>query len=254
MTGLPKFQQIQYQFAAHIRQPDGNPMPDDIETRRMKIYTELFYNNVEDFMSANFPVLRELHTDEHWHALIRHYYSRHQARTPLFPEMAREFLYYLEYERATNEQDYPFMLELAHYEWVEAALYLADEEVDVSRLNPEGGLLNGLPVLSSLAWLLSYNYPVHRISPEFLPTESEQTPTHLLIYRDADSEIQFVELNPVTMKLLQMIKAAEYGCSEEILMEIATELKHPQPELVIQGGLGLLKDLQSRKVVLGIKD
>ena len=44
---LPMFQQTQYAFAAHLRDPDANPAPPDIEDRRMKIYRELVYNNIE---------------------------------------------------------------------------------------------------------------------------------------------------------------------------------------------------------------
>ncbi|MDH5361618.1 MAG: DNA-binding domain-containing protein, partial [Gammaproteobacteria bacterium] len=51
MSQQTDFQVIQYQFAAYIRDPEQNPAPDNIEARRMKIYAELFYNNVEDFMS-----------------------------------------------------------------------------------------------------------------------------------------------------------------------------------------------------------
>lgn len=251
MSQPSDFQAIQYQFAAHIRNPELNPAPENIEARRMKIYAELFYNNIEDFLSSHFPVLRELFADEDWHALVRDYYSQHQAKSPLFPELAREFLYYLQYEKEANEVDYPFMLELAHYEWVEAALYLADEEVDVAKLNTKGDLLSGLPVLSSLVWLLSYIYPVHQISADSIPTE--ENPTHILVYRDEDAEIQFIELNPVTMKLLQLIKGAEHHSSEEILLQLAAELQHPQPEVVVQAGLSLLQDLHNRNVILGTK-
>lgn len=253
MSSLPRFQQLQYQFASHIRHPEHNDAPEGLEARRMKIYSELFYNNVDDFMASGFPVLRELLDDEAWHSLIRDYYSRHQAKTPLFPELGREFLYYLEHEREANEDDYPFMLELAHYEWVEAALYLADEDVELNQIDPDGDLLSGLPVISSLAWLVSYTYPVHQISTDYIPAGSPEVPTHILVYRDLESEIQFIELNPVTMKLLQLIKLAEHNNSEEILNELAIELQHPQPEVVIQAGLSLLQDLRNKNVILGTK-
>ncbi|MBD3610143.1 MAG: putative DNA-binding domain-containing protein, partial [Gammaproteobacteria bacterium] len=194
MSSAPDFTDIQYQFSAFIRDPDNNPIPSGIESRRMKIYSELFYNNVEDFMAGNFPVLRELFNDHDWHKMIRDYFSHHKARTPLFPEMAREFLQYLENERK-EESDYPFLLELAHYEWAESAILLADEEQDKKHINTNGDLLNELPVLSSMAWLLSYHYPVHEISTHFIPTESADT--HLLIYRDDEYQVRFIQLNPI---------------------------------------------------------
>ncbi len=56
-TAKADFIQQQYDFAAHIRNPEQNPAPAGIEDRRMGIYRELFYNNVEGFLSNGFPVL-----------------------------------------------------------------------------------------------------------------------------------------------------------------------------------------------------
>ncbi|RKZ79734.1 MAG: DUF2063 domain-containing protein, partial [Gammaproteobacteria bacterium] len=47
----PSFIDTQYQFAGHIRDPEHNPAPADIEQRRMAIYRELFYNNIEGFIA-----------------------------------------------------------------------------------------------------------------------------------------------------------------------------------------------------------
>jgi len=245
------FQELQYRFTAHIRDPETNPAPEDIEARRMQVYSELMYNNVQDFMASSFPVLREILDDDAWHALMRDYYSRHKAKTPLFPEMPREFLHYLEHEREA-EADHPFMLELAHYEWVEAALYLADAERPEA-VDPEADLLDGLPVVSSLSWLLSYNYPVHRIGNEYQPQEAPEQATHLLVYRDADNEIQYLDLNPLSMRLLTMLKAAEAKSARQALLAIAEAIQHPEPQVVVQGGLAILEELRDRGVILGCR-
>lgn len=42
MPDLPLFKKTQYEFAAHIRDPQLNPKPADVEARRMNIYTDLF--------------------------------------------------------------------------------------------------------------------------------------------------------------------------------------------------------------------
>ena len=41
-----QFQQTQYQFAAYIRDPEHQAIPDQIESRRMAIYRDLFFNNI----------------------------------------------------------------------------------------------------------------------------------------------------------------------------------------------------------------
>lgn len=248
----PGFVRQQYAFAAHIRNPEKHPCPETIEERRMKIYRELFYNNVEDFIASTYPVLRQIMPDERWHAMIRDYFAHHLSHTPLFPEMPREFLKYLEHEREPQPDDPPFMLELAHYEWVELALSLLDEEVDDTQINVHGDLLEGKPVISPLAWLLSYRFPVHKIGPAFQPGEAADLQTHLIVYRDAGFDVRFIEVNPVTARLLQLIASDDSQSGRMLLQQIAVELNHPQPDTVIQGGMRILDDLKKRAVILGI--
>ena len=118
---------VQSEFAAHIRDPETNPAPADIETRRMAIYNELFFNNVSNFLAGHFPILCQTLSEERWALLVRDYFRDHRSHSPLFPDMPGEFLQYLAEEREKGqqsdpEQDLPFMAELAHYEWVESAL------------------------------------------------------------------------------------------------------------------------------------
>lgn len=241
----------QYEFSAHIRHPELNPCPVDVEARRMKVYSDLFYNNVEGFIANAYPVLREIHDDASWHLMVRDYFHTHKAKTPLFPEMPREFLYYLEHERNNEANDFPFLLELAHYEWAEMALSLSEQEVTQQTV-PENteDLLEVKPVLSPLAWPLSYQWPVHQISPDYLPAICPDKMTYLLLYRDNDFEIHFMELNPVTARLLQLIAEGSLNSGLNILQQIATELNHTDPQSVVQGGISIMHDLIQRDVIL----
>lgn len=259
MPGLPNggsqpaFVEHQYAFAAHIREPQRAARPEDVEDRRMSIYRELFYNNVQDFMANSFPVLRKLCSDEAWHCLIRDYFARHRAHTPLFLQMPQEFLRYLESERGECPEDPPFLWDLAHYEWTELALSIDTREIDNTGVDAEGDLLAGIPVLSPLAWLLTYQYPVHRIGPDFQPREPSGQPSYLAVYRDRSDDVGFLELNPVTARLLELLSGESPPSGEEALRRIAAELGHPKPEVVIEGGLQVFQDLKSRDVVLGTR-
>ncbi|SFQ06644.1 hypothetical protein SAMN05216419_105410 [Nitrosomonas cryotolerans] len=248
----PAFIRKQYAFAAYIRDPENHPRPDDVEARRMKIYRELFYNNVESYLADTYPVLRKIMPDSHWHAIIRTYFSRHLSQTPLFPEMPREFLKYLEQTRAPHPDDPVFMLELAHYEWAELALSILDKEVDESTINSEDNLLESRMIISPLAWLLSYRFPVHKISPEFQPKEADENLTHLVVYRDRDDHVRFIEANPVTARLIQLIIAEDEKTGRELLEQIAAELKHPQSEVVVSHGLDILNNLRNRHIIFSI--
>lgn len=219
----------------------------------MQIYRDLLYNNLAGFIEGGFPVLRRLYADRDWHRMVRDFFARHRCQTPYFLEIAQEFLTYLESEREAQAEDPPFLSELAHYEWVELALSVDDTEDDISGIDQNGDLLDGAPVVSSLAWVLAYSYPVHRIGPEFRPTQPSPQPHYLLVYRDRSDEVQFLELNPVTARLIDLSREDRGETGLQLLEAIARELGYSNPDAVIQGGAETLSALRDHGVILGTR-
>ncbi|MDH5435240.1 MAG: putative DNA-binding domain-containing protein [Gammaproteobacteria bacterium] len=246
----PDFIRRQFEFAANIRNPDVNPAPTDVDESRMAVYRELFYNNIEDQLGNAFPVIKSILNETDWNALVRDFYHTHESHTPIFAEIPQEFISYLEMER-DNENDPPFLLELAHYEWVELALAMLDEKPDLNRININGDLFNDIPVLSPTAWPLSYNWPVHQLSADNQPDEIPQTPTLLVVYRDDQDEMHFMEINPVTARLLALIQENTEYSGKQLLSMIADEMQYPDPNALIEGGKGILKDMQKRTILVG---
>ena len=240
-----------YDFAAHIRDPENNPAPGQIEDRRMGIYRDLFFNNVQGFLGNTFPVLKSLYEEEPWLDLVRNFYSLHRCQSPYFLEISREFIDYLQTEHKMREVDPPFMFELAHYEWIELALSTSEEEPELQNIDTEKSLLEGHPVLSPLAWLLTYTWPVHQIKPEFLPEQPGQQPVCLIVFRDTDDEVQFTEVNLVTAKLLQQLELNLDASGADVLKEIAGELGHDDPQPILASGLQILEDLRQKGIILG---
>jgi hypothetical protein len=249
----PRFQQAQYQFAAHLRDPEHCPAPADIEDRRMQIYRDLFYNNVEDFLANAYPVLRKMSSDDVWHARVRDFYARHACHDPLFHRVAEEFLRFLENKRGEHPDDPPFIRELCHYEWVELALSVSALELTPELADPNGDLLAGRPLVSPLAWTLAYDWPVHRIGPESIPVVPGEQPTYLIVNRNRHDEVRFMEINAVTARLMQLLEEDAESSGAELLTLIAGELNHPQPQAVVEAGGVILADLRERDILLGTR-
>lgn len=245
--------ELQEQFARHIRDPENAPAPPGIENRRLAIYRRLFFNNIDSLLASNFPVIRALYGDQDWRVLVREFYVEHRCRTPLFPEVAKEFLRYLQDTRGTRPGDPPFLLELAHYEWVELALGIDERELDQVPAVPDGDLLQGVPVLSPLAWPLSYAFPVHRIRPDFRPADPPPQATHLLVYRNRRDEVRFMLLNDVSRLLLNALGNNSDKTGSELLAGVARTIGHPDPSRVSSAGAELLQDFRSRDILLGTR-
>jgi uncharacterized protein len=247
------FIEVQKAFTQHIRDPDNIPAPAGIESRRIEIYRRLLYRNVEAFLSNCYPVIRKITPDDQWHAMIRDYFKIHRARTPLFPRMPKEFLFYLEKERGDHPEDFPFLAELAHYEWAEVELSYDSRVFTESEADPAGDLLAGIPVLNELILPLVYQYPVHKIGPEFLPPEPPAQPAYLLIYRNRDERVGFIELNPVSARLIELLLQQTGEPGHVLLHRIAKELRHPSPDTVIDGGHKIMRLMLAKDIILGTK-
>lgn len=252
---LLDFQRSQIAFAGHLRNPDEHAAPSDVEDRRLAIYRDLFYNNIEGLLSSTFPVVREILPDNEWHGVVREYFSEHRSHTPLFPEVAEDFLGFIQAIDINTRLRRPFLLELAHYEWMELVAGLEDEDIQQVQVNRGGDLLAGVPVLSPLAWLLSYQYPVHKISTKLQPKKPEAAPVLIVVYRNRDDDVRFMEINPVTMRLLQLIEenqALAAPAAGQVLVEaLAAEMQHADPSALLQPALEIMNGMLARDILLG---
>lgn len=216
----------------------------------MKVYNELLYNNLEGFLLACFPVLRQVLGKRKWSKLVRDFFAAHRCHTPFFRQIPDEFVHYLKNERGERAEDPAFLQDLAHYEWVELMLSVSSKEIDFSQIDPDGDLMGGRPALNPLLSLQSYAYPVHRISPRFKPAPEQKEETHFAILRNQADEVKFILLNPVSMRLLLLLQTTALS-GEAALLQIATELKHPNPGVVLAGGRDILLSLSQSEVILG---
>ena len=254
MGKRPEFQEKQYAFAAHIRDPQHVPAPDGIEDRRMAIYRELFFNNLRSLLSSTFPVLKKLHADDKWRRMVRRFMQKHSAQTPYFLQLPAEFLDFLQNEYEPEDDDFPFLVELAHYEYIELALSVSEASNDLDGVDPDGDLLAGVPVKSELAWVYAYQYPVHRISKEFQPDAPEEQPVYLAVYRGSNDKVGFLELNPVTAGLLNAVAENETGkTGDRLLRDLAAEIGFQDADAFVQHGLAALEEMRSLEILTGTR-
>lgn len=241
----PDFQDFQRAFGRHIRDPRQAPRPAGVPARRMAVYNELLFNNICGFLDSCFPVSRETLGEKRWRRLNRSFFRDWPSHTPWFREIPREFVRYL--AEAEISQPLPaWLAELAHYEWAELALDIMD--VSTPAHDPAGNLLTKPVALNPTMLSLTYTWPVHRIGPDYRPRKPQ--PTCLAVYRDADDEVQFSQINAVTSRLLSLL-AATPTTGEAAIRQIATELQHPAPEQLLAHGAVLLGDLLRQGIVLG---
>ncbi len=254
MAERPGFQEKQYAFAAHIRDPEHAPAPGDIEDRRMAIYRGLFFNNIRNLLSNMFPVLKKLHSKDKWAAIIRQFMQQHRAATPYFLRLPQEFIDFLQDEYEAGDDDFPFLLELAHYEYAELSLSISENVNDLTGVDPDGDLLANTPVKSVLTWVNAYQYPVHRISSDFQPQAPGEQPTYLAVYRRSNDKVGFLELNPMTAGLLDAIANNDDELNGEMLLRaLAKETNYSDVDAFIDHGVVALEEMRQLEILTGTR-
>ena len=241
MSPTDSFIDTERQFAAHLRDPDNSPAPAGIEDRRLEIYRGLVYRNVEGFIASGFPVLRSILDEGQWGALVRGFLREHRCHSPYFLDIGREFITYLMENKDLASTEPPYLVQLCHYEWVELALDVADEEIpdnicDVSEP------LDTVFGVSPLVWRLHYDFPVHRISADNSAPEREPAGVHLLVYRNREDRVRFMEVNSIVSRLVQRMEEGERP-GGEVLESLAHEIGYPDRGAFADYGREVLREL-----------
>jgi hypothetical protein len=74
----------------------------------------------------------------------------------------------------------------------------------------------------------------------------------LLVYRRKNDEVGFLELNPVSARLVECIQGNNNKTGLQLLEGIAQELRHPDPQVVINGGIEIMCDMHDKDILLGV--
>lgn len=243
------FSETQQQFMLHIRDPQKKPLPVGIEDRRMAIYRDLFFNNVEGFLSSGFPVLKSLYREDDWQTLVRSFFSEHDCHSPYFLDIAGQFIDYLSESYTPKSSDPIFMLELAHYEWVELDVSVVFED-KAERLLSTTDVTSSPLFLASTARNLSYQFAVQHISVEYQPNTPSEQPNYFVVYRDNNDDIQFLATNAMTALLLNIIQNSQGITFDVVCQQIAQQAPQFTLEQLQQGALTTLTAMAERGVIV----
>lgn len=244
------FQQYQAAFTAHIRNPKKNQKPARVNDKRMAVYREVVFNNFYGSVSACFPVLHDILGIRRFKQLVRTCFFHHQFTSPFFREIPKTFVDFLaSFDLKSNGLPI-FSAQLAHYEWAELYVStLKTQAISTLQLDENLGknILEKLLSLNPAHLLVNYDFPVHMLSKKHQPIEPTQT--FLLLFRNAEFEVKFMQLNPITFELLQIIEAQ--SCTgQQALQQLAEKMQHPEPDVIVGFGQQILEDLLKQSAIV----
>jgi len=245
---MSELHRLQRAFTEHLRDPDNVPVPRGLDKRRMGIYSELIFNNVSSLLTDFFPVIKSILSEDQWQEMVRNFFISHQSQTPYFMEISGEFVQYLSQSQLIGALP-DFLPELAHYEWVELALYTMDEDLPEQAIAAD--LIGKVPLsLCDLAQPLHYSYPVHQISTEFQPEKPGKSPTYLMVSRGENELVRFFDLQPLSFQLLHEMQQNPGLIAEDWLDDMATLHKVENRAQFVSNGIELLRSFNKHRMFI----
>ena len=256
----PEFQQYQHQFVDYLRNPLKKEAIPESLPQSSRIYAKLLYSKIEGSLDNCFPISCELLGTKRWTQLIQSFIKNHRCKSPLYREIPDEFIDYLMNEQTALVLP-EFIVELAHYEWMELVLETIKPSHSTATFSIKGNFLTTIPVLNPVLHLLHYNYPVQEISasdPYWKNWSSRIDPYPQKAFilaglRDSDDRIHFIELNTVTARLIELLQQ-DLSTGEQALLELAAEMHYGDHETILPFGIEILQQLNDQKIIIGAQN
>ncbi len=202
-------------------------------------YRELARMSLIEPLETLFPVLKALlEGAEAWDGCLQAFLDARVIRSPHYRDIAPAFLGWLASTRWGQER-WPFLLELAHAEILEALVARFPDSNPPEEVHAEPGSQD-LVVLDPATQVVSYTHAVHRVHEQAPVPEAR--PTHLLAFRDGAGETHLMELTPATAALLVQARTRP-------LAEAAAALGMPD----LTPALSLLRDLHRDGAIAGFR-
>jgi len=223
-------QQQQQFFTQMLREQQSPGSLSHIEDRRLKVYQDLFFNNIESLLANGFPVIKSILGEKRWRELISDFWKQHRCQTPYFPRIGGELVDWLNHAKISILYDFPFLPELAHYELMEVVVDTADQSWPDLKGTLEDLRDETTLVLNPISVLLHYEYPVHQISKAFTPQDPGVEKTHLLIYRQQDHQVKFMQLSAASVILVDLLQT-QARTLQDLVCSIEGSLNAPSGSL-----------------------
>lgn len=195
------FQATQQQFCDWIRFPQSE-LPKALPAERMQIYRDLLFNNVCSFIDLVYPVARAMLPELQWQKLLTEFFQKAKCDSPFYNDISLQFREYLTDCQHPILQEYPWLVELLQFEWLE--LYLDTVELEKITITRQSEWQ-----LNTQVWVLVYQYPVYQWSISMPIFEIESMPSVIMVWRDDQYHICLENLSPLFAVVIEQLNQQE---------------------------------------------
>ncbi|MCA9805777.1 MAG: putative DNA-binding domain-containing protein [Cyanobacteria bacterium HKST-UBA02] len=241
--------------------PEGvhQDVADKIDPDGVSLYSSLIRLGQKDLMLSIYPGCARV-IGRGFEELIYQYMETYPAEHFNFNRAANRFSIFLKEHCPRLLEKFPFLPELADYEWIELEVleHPADQRCVTSKIalsSPED-FSKQAPRVNPTLILRSYQYPIDKIVDWLrddvrLPRRIKKAEVCLAVYRSAQTNsARFLALSPVAARLIET--ASESPTSFAELVSIAvSENPEADPQTTVLEFLELIEKLENLELLSG---
>lgn len=251
-------------WAKHLK-TDHAKVLDGMPRDRLYLYEELLFASVEDTLASLYPYTKRFLEDEGWYKRVEVYRRLYPNRSYQLYRVAESFPKFLA-EQSDLKKKFPFLSDLAYYEWYEIEVLNESDEplppnFQLGFPDSVEGMSYFAPVANSARRLHSYRYHIPELIEHLKTVEKinaakfklPEKPSDIIIYRDSDTlSARFFMLTPLTGKFIAKLgPPLTYYEIFKALKEEEPMLQNLSLEQILPQGLGLIQQCFQQNIILG---
>ncbi|MCW5823602.1 MAG: putative DNA-binding domain-containing protein [Cyanobacteria bacterium TGS_CYA1] len=240
------------------------------DPKAISLYAELMMIGQMNLMESIYPACQRIIPDFESH--VYKYMEECPPNHFNLNRAARGFSTYLSNNCPSLLKKYPFLPELADYEWVELEVMEADVEWPLHEpvvLNDPALFSVYKPVLNPTMQLRNYKYPISEIVDKLIDSSDTESDSNsdketqklvksvkkkavtLAIFREPESHgVKFLELGEITRFAIEQI-LANAPTYQELLVSTIQAFSKRKPDQIVIELLDIFPKLEEHRLILG---
>lgn len=228
-----------------------------IDSRGIRTYAELIEIGRNDLMRSIYPGCARL-LNKKWKETIENYFETCPPKHHRLNMAASSFSQYLKEYRNDLLAKFPYLSDLAHYEWIELQLMEDVRKIEPlphEKLSQPEHFEKLAPVINPVISIGNYNYPVPLIVDYLrdgeLPRNISPREVVIAVYRDPETHLgRYVEITPGVLKVIEQAQVKPTSYADLAALAISFS-KAESPEAALVEFIDAVEKLQSLKLFIG---
>ncbi|TDL99145.1 MAG: hypothetical protein C4K58_07625 [Flavobacteriaceae bacterium] len=123
-------------------------------------YRRLVFNIIKDTLKTAFPIAKELIGKHRWKKTVSYFFENHKCQTPQVWKLPFEFYEFYTQNAFPFKKEFPFLLDLLLYEWLEIEIFMM-EDLEIEPFTNQKELQSEILVPNPEIRIFPISYPFH---------------------------------------------------------------------------------------------